>query len=113
VAFRQKHLENTKLCGRGGTHDRSRGVKTGGKVAQFPGRRITAGGAKPQLGAPKSLTNFTSTFFDTVNFLPNDLRFEHGGAKLASCLGRCLTSLRPWVGHSKVQEGREITEAQF
>jgi len=28
--------------------------------------------------------------------LPKDLRFEHGGAKLASCPGRHITSLRPW-----------------
>ena len=26
--------------------------------------------------------------------LPNELRFEHGGVKLASCPGRHLTSLR-------------------
>ena len=33
---------------------------------------------------------------NTVNFLPKDLRFEHGGAKLASCPGCRPTSLRPW-----------------
>jgi len=37
----------------------------------------------------------TNTFFNTANLLPKDLRFEHGGAKLASCPGRHLTSLRP------------------
>jgi len=31
-----------------------------------------------------------------MNLLPIDLRFEHGGAKLASCPGRHLNSLRPW-----------------
>ena len=31
-----------------------------------------------------------------MNLLPKDVRFEHGGAKLASCPGRHLTSLRPW-----------------
>jgi len=46
--------------------------------AQFPGRRIT-------VGAPKSPNNVTSTFFNTVHLLLKDLRFEHGGAKLASC----------------------------
>jgi len=53
------------------------------------GRRMTAGGAE-------SPNNVTSTFFNTVHFLPKDLRFEPGGAKLASCPGRHLTSLRPW-----------------
>ena len=38
--------------------------------------------------APKSPNNLTSTFFNTVRLLPKDLRFEHGGAKLASCPGR-------------------------
>ena len=46
-------------------------------------------------GAPKSSNNVTSTFFNTVHLLPKDLKFEHGGAKRASCPGRCLTSLRP------------------
>jgi len=46
-------------------------------------------------GSPKSPNNVTSTFFNTVHLLPKDLRFEHGGAKLAPCPGRCLTSLRP------------------
>ena len=39
------------------------------------------------LRAPKSPNNVTSTFFNTVHSLPKDLRFEHGGAKLASCPG--------------------------
>ena len=47
--------------------------------------------------ASKSPNNVTSTFFNTVHLLPKDLRFEHGGAKLASCPGRHLTSLRPWI----------------
>ena len=46
-------------------------------------------------GAPKSPNNVTSMFFNTVHLLPKDIKFEHGGAKLASCPGRCLTSLRP------------------
>jgi len=57
---------------------------------------ITAVGAKCLMGAPKYLNNFTSTFFNAVNFLAKDLTFEHGSAKLASCPGRRLTSLRPW-----------------
>jgi len=46
-------------------------------------------------GAKKSPENVTSTCFNTVHLLLKDLRFEHGGAKLASCPGRHLTSLRP------------------
>jgi len=46
-------------------------------------------------GAPKSPNNVTSTFFNKVNLLPKDLRFKHGGAKLASCPGCHLNSLRP------------------
>ena len=51
-------------------------------------RRIT-------VGAPKSPNNVTSTFFIAVNMLPKGLKFKHGGAKLASCPGRHLTSLSP------------------
>ena len=46
-------------------------------------------------GASKSLNNVASAFFNTVHLLPKDLRFEHGGAKLASCPGRHLTYVRP------------------
>jgi len=46
---------------------------------------------------PKSPSNLTSTFFNTVRLLPKDLSFEHEGAKLASCPGPHLTSLRPWL----------------
>jgi len=35
-------------------------------------------------GAPKNPNNVTSTFFSTVYLLQKELRFEHGGAKLAS-----------------------------
>jgi len=46
-------------------------------------------------GAEKS-NNITNTFFNTVHLVPKDLGFEHeGGAKLASCPERHLTSLRP------------------
>ena len=47
------------------------------------------------LQAPKSPSNVTSTFFNTVHLLPKDLGFEHGGAKVASCYGPHLNSLRP------------------
>ena len=48
-------------------------------------------------GAPKSPNNVASTFFNPVHSLPKDLKFEHGGAKLDSCPGRHLTSVRPCV----------------
>jgi len=69
--------------------------------AQFPGHRATMGASnhyeerRMTAGAPKSPNNVTSTFFSRVHLLPKDLKFEHGGAKLASCPGLCLTSLRP------------------
>jgi len=40
------------------------------------GRGITEGCAKCLLGAPKSLNNFTSTFFNAINFLAKDLMEE-------------------------------------
>jgi len=52
-------------------------------------------GAEWLPGAPKSPNNVVITCFNTVHLLPKVLRFEHGGAKLASCPGRHLTSLRP------------------
>ena len=64
------------------------GRNEGVKGAQFPWRRMTTGG-------PKSPNNVTSTFFNTVYLFPKDLKFEHGGTKLASSSGRHLTSLRP------------------
>jgi len=69
--------------------------------AQFPGRRITMGapnhheGRQMTAAPPKSSNNGASTFFNTVTFLTTST-FEHRSAKLASCLGRHLTSLRPW-----------------
>jgi len=59
----------------------------GGKIPRAPNH----------YGGAKSPNNVTSTFFNTVHLLPEDLRFKHGGAKLASCSGRHLTSLRPWL----------------
>jgi len=60
----------------------------GGKGAQFPCRRIT-------MGVPQSPNNVRNTFFNTVHLLPKDLRFEHRGAKAASCPGGHLTSFHP------------------
>jgi len=47
------------------------------------GRRMIA-------GTPKNPNSVTRTFFNTVHLLPQDLSFENGGAKLASCTGRHL-----------------------
>jgi len=37
----------------------------------------------------------SQVLFATADLLPKDLRFEHGGAKLATCPGRHQTALRP------------------
>ena len=59
----------------------------------FAIRGVTKEGTIPR--APKSPNNVTCTFFNTVHLLLEDLRFENGGAKVASCPGRHLTTLRP------------------
>jgi len=64
----------------------AQGRNEGARGAQFPMRRITIGALNHYRGAPKSSKNVTTTFFNTVHLLPNDLKFEHGCAKLASCL---------------------------
>jgi len=43
-------------------------------------------------GTPKSPNNVTDVFFNAVYLLPKDLKFEHGGAKLAS-IARALSNL--------------------
>ena len=45
--------------------------------------------------ASKNPNNVTRTFFNTVHMFPEDSSFENGGAELASCTERHLTSLRP------------------
>jgi len=70
-----------------------RGVARG---AQFPGRQITMG-CRITAGAQASPANVKSTFFNTLNLLPKEFRFEHGDAKLTSWSRRHLTSLCPWV----------------
>jgi len=53
-----------------------------------------AGGKQFSRGScPLVMGLVTSTFFSAVYLLPKDLRFEHGGAKLASCARRHLTLL--------------------
>ena len=54
-------------------------------------------GGPNHCGERRSPNNVTSTFFNTVHLHPKYLSFKHGDAKLASCLGRHLTSLRPWM----------------
>jgi len=54
-------------------------------------------GAESLRAAPKSPNNDTNTFFNTVLLLPKELRFEHGGAKLASCPRSHLALWRPWL----------------
>ena len=70
----------------------------GGTIPRAPdhhGSAESLRGSEMSAGDVENPSNFTSTFFNTVNFLPEDLRFEHGGAKRASGPGRHLTSLRP------------------
>jgi len=80
----------------------SQGRNEGGKGGTIPRAPIHYGGAELLLGrritagTPKSPNNVTSTFFNTVNFLSKELRFDHEGAKFVFCPGRHLTSLRPW-----------------
>ena len=55
------------------------------------------GGAESLRRAPKTPNNVTSTFFNTVHLLVNDLSFQHLGATLTSCPGCYLTLLHPWL----------------
>jgi len=71
----------------------SRGVTRGQGGRNYPGTK-SLWGHRNTAEAPKSPNNVTRTFFNAVHFLPEDPRFENGDAKLASCPGRHLTSLR-------------------
>ena len=51
-------------------------------------------GAKAHHSTTVATRLVTSTFINTVHLPPKRLKFEYGGAKLASCPGRHLTSLR-------------------
>jgi len=57
------------------------------------GRRMTTGGAEKSQQCQ-------------ILLLQKDLRFEHGGAKLASCPGRHLTSLHPCQKHCQFRRMR-------
>jgi len=76
----------------------TQGRNEGGKGEQFSGRRITMGPPN-HCGVPKSPKNVASTFFNTVNLLQKELRFEHGSAKLAFCPGRHPTLLHLHTRH--------------
>ena len=76
--------------------------KEGGKRGTILRALNHYGDAKWLRVAQKSPNNVTWTFFNTVNLLPKDLRFEHGGTNLASCPGRHLTLLRPWNSIFKI-----------
>jgi len=65
-----------------------------GKGAQLPGLRIT-------MGAPKIPT--VSQVHSSIQY--KDLRFEHGGAKVASWTGCHLSSLRPCCTGSILETG--------
>jgi len=71
----------------------TRGITRGPRGEQSPGA-LSLWGRRMTTGWPKSHNNVTSTFFNTLHLLPKYLMFERGGAKLASCPGRHLTSLR-------------------
>jgi len=46
------------------------------------------------MGGAKKSQQYRNYFFECSTFATKDLEFEHGGAKLVSCLGRHLTSER-------------------
>jgi len=73
----------------------NKGVTSGGKRGTIPRAPNHCEDAESLRKAPKSPNIVTSTLFNTVHLLPKDLRYEHGGAKLAPCHRRHLTSLCP------------------
>jgi len=82
----------------------------GGTIPRAPNHR---GGAESPRGrwitveGAENPSNVTNTFCSTVNLLAKELRFEYAGAKLASCPGHHLTSLRPCIC-SKLSLGMPI-----
>jgi len=72
------------------------GVLTGLMFAPSQRRNeAEKGGTELLREKPKSPNNVTSISFNTANFLLKETRFDNGSAKLASCHGCHLTSLRP------------------
>jgi len=79
-------------CKQASTHrgvTRGSGGHNSSGAESLRGRWMTAAGAEKCQQCHK--------YFNTIHLVPKDLRFEHGGAKLAFCPGPRLTSLRPWV----------------
>jgi len=74
-------------------------------------RIVTRGGIIPR--APKSPNNVTSIFFNTCICFRKTSGSNKGGAKLTSCPGRHLTSLRPWVQASGGSEPEEKAMPTF
>jgi len=74
-----------------------RDVTTGGQGGtQFPGGQITS------VEGRKVLT-MSQVPSSTADLLLKGLKFEHGGAKFVSCLGRHLTSLGPCLSIMKIR----------
>jgi len=90
-----RYTHNFLVLPRGVTREGQGGHNSPG-AEWLRGLRITSGDAESLRGPPKSLNNVTSTFFNKGHLLPKDLKFEHGGAKLAPCHGRHPNSLCPW-----------------
>jgi len=81
----------------------SRGVTRGKWGHKSPGAKslwghhITAVAPNDCAGRRKSQPCHKYFVLQRSTFGPKDLRFEHEGVKLASCPGRHLTLLRPWI----------------
>jgi len=71
------------------------GVTRGGIGGAIP-REPYHYGAPNHCGYAEKSQHCHNYFLQCSTFAPKSLRFEHGGAKLASCPGHHLTSLRPW-----------------
>jgi len=61
----------------------NQGINEGGQGGTIPRDQNHCGGSKSLRAMPKSPNNVTTTCFNTEHLLPKDLRFKHGGAKLA------------------------------
>jgi len=68
----------------------------GGQGGAIPRRWITMG-ALNHCGKRQKVPTMSQVLSSTAHLLPKDLRFEHGGTKLASCPRRYLVLLRPWL----------------
>jgi len=72
----------------------------GGKGSTISRAPIHYGGAESLREPPKSPNKVTSTFFNTVNLLSKELRFEHGDRTVArkfSVGGLCVSAGGIWA----------------